>query len=65
EAHQSAELLLKLMRPAPKEKKMKEAPNAAGYPITGELIMMMAHSAQYILQQFNAGKRFTGLAYYK
>jgi len=68
-AHQSAELLLKMMRPAPKVEKTKkkddEEPNAVGYPINGEFMAGLARSAQYILQQFNAGKRFTGLAYYK
>ena len=62
EAHQSAEFLLELARPAKsKTKKEKEAPNASGYPITVKFISLMARSALFILQQFNAGKRFTGL----
>ena len=77
DAHQSAELLLKMMRDskkspearekeeqaAKKKKKMKEdeAPNAGGYPITPKFMALMVKSAQFILQQFNAGKRFTDL----
>ena len=72
EAHQSAELLLKLMResqkPEKKEKKKKlkpgeeeEEPNAGGYPITPKFMQLMVRSAQFILQQFNSGKRFTDL----
>jgi hypothetical protein len=74
EAHQSAELLLKVMRdskkPAaaePKEKKKlkggkeEEAPTAGGYPITGKFMALMLRSAQFILKSFNAGQRFTGL----
>ena len=77
DAHQSAELLLKIMRDskkspevrekeeqaAKKKKKMKEdeAPNAGGYPITPKFMQLMVKSAQFILQQFNAGKRFTDL----
>ena len=77
EAHQSAELLLKIMRDskkspearekeeaaAKKKKKVKEdeAPNAGGYPITGKFMALMIRSAQFILKSFNAGQRFTGL----
>ncbi len=71
EAHQSAELLLQLMRnqqnpPKEKKKKLKageeeEPPNAGGYPITAKFMQLMVRSAQYILQQFTAGRRYTGL----
>ncbi len=77
DAHQSAELLLKVMRDskkspearekeeeaAKKKKKIKEdeAPNAGGYPITPKFMALVIKSAQFILQQFNAGKRFTDL----
>lgn len=71
DAHQSAELLLQLMRNQknpPKEKKKKvkageeeEPPNAGGYPITAKFMQLMVRSAQYILQQFTQGKRYTGL----
>lgn len=77
DAHQSAELLLKIIRDSKKspearekeeqalkkKKKMKadEAPNAGGYPITPKFIALMVQSAQFILKQFNAGKRFTDL----
>ncbi|MDP3543172.1 MAG: protease-like activity factor CPAF [Elusimicrobiota bacterium] len=71
EAHQSAEFLLQLMRSQknpPKEKKKKvkegteeEPPNAGGYPITAKFMQLMVRSAQYILEQFTDGKRYTGL----
>lgn len=71
EAHQSAELLLQLMRnqqnpPKETKKKLKageaeEPPNAGGYPITAKFMQLMVRSAQYILQQFTEGKRYTGL----
>lgn len=70
DAHQSAELLLTLMRnqknPPKEKKKVKEGeeeepPNAGGYPITAKFMQLMVRSAQYILQQFTEGKRYTGL----
>jgi hypothetical protein len=74
DAHQSADLLLRLMRESQKpasekkEKKKKlkpgeeeEEPNAGGYPITGKFMQLMVRSAQFVLQQFNSGKRFTDL----
>ena len=39
----------------------EEEPNAGGYPITGKFMQLMVRSAQFILQQFNAGRRFTDL----
>jgi len=73
EAHQSADLLLKLVRDSksvkkdePKKKKLKageeeEPPNAGGYPITGKFMQLMVRSAQFILKSFNAGSRYTDL----
>lgn len=71
EAQQSADLLLKAMRdskkPAAAESKEKpkkadaEAPNASGYPITAKFMGLMLRSAQFILKEFNAGKRYTDL----
>ncbi len=72
DAQQSADLLLKAMRDSKKpaavespEKKPKEAdaeaPNASGYPITAKFMGLMLRSAQFILKEFNAGKRYTGL----
>lgn len=72
EAHQSADLLVKLMRDSKKaaapEKKKKlkageeeEAPNAGGYPINAKFMQLMVRSAQFILKTFNSGRRFTDL----
>lgn len=68
EAHQSAQLLLQMARAAQKPEKAKkkiakdeEEPNASGYPITQKFMMLMVQSAQFILKQFNSGKRFTDL----
>lgn len=71
EAHQSAQLLLQLMRqqqnpPQETKKKLRpgqeeEPPNAGGYPITAKFMQLLVRSAQYILQQFTAGHRYTGL----
>ena len=76
EAQQSAEMLLKAMRNSKKpaaaagakenkpqniENEEKETPNADGYPITAKFMGLMLRYAQFILQQFNSGKRFTDL----
>ncbi|NNN04851.1 MAG: protease-like activity factor CPAF [Elusimicrobia bacterium] len=74
EAQQSADLLLKMLRdskkPAAIESKEKtpkkadaEAPNASGYPITAKFLALMIRSSQFILKEFNAGKRYTDLTY--
>lgn len=71
DAHQSAELLLNLMREQKKskeakerekarsKKKKEEEPNAGGYPITAKFMQLMVRSAQFVLEQFNSGKRYT------
>jgi len=72
EAQQSADLLLKVMRDSKKpaaleakDKKPKkadaEAPNASGYPITAKFMALLIRSSQFILKEFNAGKRYTDL----
>jgi len=74
DAQQSAEFLLKMMRDSKKtsearekektkelvkNKGKEEQPNAGGYPITAKFMSLMVQSAQFVLKQFNSGKRFT------
>ena len=78
DAQQSADTLLQFARqskmsPEAKEKAKAKAKRkksegdeestASGYPITGKFIALMLRSASYILKQFTAGNRYTGLTH--
>ena len=77
-AHQAAEQLIEIMREqqglgkkkkklsakeAAEEKEAKEkGVGGSGYPLTPEFIMGMLQHSQFVLNQFNSGKRFTDAA---
>ncbi|MCX5796220.1 MAG: protease-like activity factor CPAF [Elusimicrobia bacterium] len=70
----AADLLLKVMqgaqgssaqRAAPKAdaEEKDEEPTASGYPVTQKFMQLFVRFAQFILKQFDAGKRFTDLTW--
>jgi len=72
DAHWAADLLLKVLQPysskreTPKKadaKEKDEDEGFSGYPVTQKFMMLMVKFAQFILKQFDAGKRFTDLTH--
>ncbi len=68
----AANLLLQIMQPQKAEKKETKKKLAkdededdgfSGYPVSQKFMMMMVQFAQFILKQFDAGKRFTELTH--
>jgi hypothetical protein len=68
----AANLLLQIMQPQKAEKKEAKKKLAkdededdgfSGYPVSQQFMMMMVKFAQFILKQFDAGKRFTELTH--
>jgi hypothetical protein len=78
DAHQAAEQLIEMMREQQGLGKKKKKPSAkeaaeekeakekgvggSGYPLTPKFIMGMLKHSQFVLNQFNSGKRFTDAA---